>query len=183
MRPQSMAQANFNLEEVDSVGTLEKEKLKERLVTAIRKEHRATETFDLITRISSIDGEEASGSSSDSENTPPTKGGSKAVSSSTSTHSNSGDRGEKQGSDSESDKDLDTTSSSKSDNSSDSSEPSENSDSESSDSEVSDKHDAENSEAGSGERSNITIVDSKDESTERMKRNGEDEESETSGGS
>ena len=84
-----MAPANFNLEGVDSLGTLEKEKLKERLVAAIRKEHRATKTFDPITKISSIDGEDASGSSSDSENTPPTKGGSKAEYSSSSTHSDS----------------------------------------------------------------------------------------------
>ena len=78
----------FNLEDADSVGALDKEKMKERMVNAIREEQRVTNTFNPHTRVSSIEGgNDTLKNILNAEIIPPTKGGSKVGSSKSSTSS------------------------------------------------------------------------------------------------
>ena len=64
------------------------------MVAVILKEDQAKNTFDPLTGVSSIEGgDDASKNIIDSDNTPPTKGGSKAVPSTSSKSSNPSDAG------------------------------------------------------------------------------------------
>ena len=81
-----MAQYNFNLDELDSLGTLDKAQRKERLALN-RKSHRQTNTFNPSIGESVVEGYDPS-NSVDSDHTPPVQG-SKAYSQSSSESSSS----------------------------------------------------------------------------------------------